>query len=76
MTPLSGKKVVLTGTLERYTRKEAEELIGAAGGEVVSSVSKKTDLVIAGENAGSKLEKARALDIAVMSETEFAKMLR
>lgn len=75
-SPFSGKKVVLTGTLERYTRKEAAERIEAAGGEVVSSVSKATNYVLAGEAAGSKLEKARALGIEVIDEARFEQMLQ
>ncbi len=70
-TLLSGKKVVLTGTLEKYTRKEASDIIEAMGGEVVSSVSKNTDYVLAGEAPGSKLDKARALGIAVIDESMF-----
>lgn len=75
VTPLSGKKVVLTGTLSRYSRKEATERIEAAGGEVVSSVSKATDFVIAGESAGSKLEKAIALGVEVIDEEQFEALL-
>ena len=74
-TLFSGKKVVLTGTLERHTRKQAAERIEAAGGEVISSVSKTTDYVLAGEAAGSKLDKARALGIEVIDETRFEEML-
>ena len=70
----SGKKVVLTGTLSAYTRKEASDIIESLGGEVVSSVSKNTDIVLAGESAGSKLDKARALGITVINETEFEQL--
>ena len=70
----SGKKVVLTGTLSSYTRKEASDIIESLGGEVVSSVSKNTDIVLAGENAGNKLDKARALGIMVINETQFEQM--
>jgi DNA ligase (NAD+) len=73
-TPLSDRKVVLTGTLEKYTRKEASDLIESMGGEVVSSVSKNTDYVLAGEAPGSKLDKARALGITVISEAQFEEM--
>ncbi|MFA5676486.1 MAG: NAD-dependent DNA ligase LigA [Christensenellales bacterium] len=75
LTPLSGKRVVLTGALSRYTRKEATERIEAAGGEVVSSVSKATDFVLAGENAGGKLDKAVALGVKIISEEQFESML-
>ncbi len=70
----SGKKVVLTGTLSAYTRKEASDIIESLGGEVVSSVSKNTDIVLAGESAGSKLDKARALGITVINETQFEQL--
>ncbi len=72
----SGKKVVLTGTLSAYTRKEASDVIESLGGEVVSSVSKNTDIVLAGESAGSKLDKARALGITVINETQFEQMAK
>jgi DNA ligase (NAD+) len=72
----TGKKVVLTGTLEKYTRKEAADIIEQMGGEVASSVSKATDYVLAGESAGSKLNKAQALGVAVISEAEFDEMIR
>jgi DNA ligase (NAD+) len=66
--PLAGKTFVLTGTLPDLTREQASERIVAAGGRVTSSVSKKTDYVVAGENAGSKLTKAESLDVAVLDE--------
>ncbi|HET6668917.1 MAG TPA: NAD-dependent DNA ligase LigA [Pyrinomonadaceae bacterium] len=69
------KQFVLTGTLASFTRDEAKALIEARGGRVMSSVSKKTDFVIAGEEAGSKLEKATALGVAVLDEPAFKKML-
>jgi DNA ligase (NAD+) len=72
----AGKLFVLTGKLERMTRDEAKELIEARGGRVMSSVSKKTHFVIAGEEAGSKLDKARALDVAVIDEPAFLRMLK
>jgi len=75
-SPFSGKKVVLTGTLQQYSRKQAGEIIARLGGEVVSSVSKKTDYVLAGEKAGSKLAKAQALGVAVIDETQFETMIR
>ena len=71
----SGKKVVLTGSLSRYTRSEAAALIEKNGGTVQSSVGKNTDLVIAGENAGGKLEKARKLSIKIISEEQFILLL-
>ena len=73
---LQGKSFVLTGTLNRYSRQEAKELIEANGGKVAGSVSKKTDFLLLGENPGSKLEKAIAFKIAVISEAEFEKMIR
>jgi DNA ligase (NAD+) len=73
--PFAGKTVVLTGTLSSMTRQEAEETIARLGGKVTGSVSKKTDLVIAGEKAGSKLEKAEKLGVAVMDEAGFLQIL-
>ncbi len=70
-----GKTFVLTGTLSQMKRNEAKQRIEAAGGKVSGSVSKKTDYVIAGEDAGSKLTKAQDLGIAVLSETEFLEKL-
>ncbi len=69
-SPFGGKTIVLTGTLERYTRPELTERLEALGAKVSGSVSKKTDLVIAGENAGSKLEKANELGIEVWDEAK------
>src|SRR5690606_26958559 len=71
----SGKVVVVTGTLTRYTRTEIKDLIERLGGRASESVSKKTDYVVAGENAGSKLTKAQQLGVPVLSEDEFAAML-
>ena len=71
----AGKTFVVTGTLEHFSRKEAEEAITALGGKASGSVSKKTSYVVAGEAAGSKLTKARSLGVAVLTETEFITML-
>ncbi len=73
--PFAGKTIVLTGTLASMSRQEAEEKIARLGGKVTGSVSKKTDLVIAGEKAGSKLEKAEKLGVAVMDEAGFLQVL-
>ena len=70
-----GKQFVLTGTLSSFTRDEARALIEARGGRVNSSVSKKTDYVVAGEAAGSKLDKAEALGVTVIDEDQFKAML-
>jgi DNA ligase (NAD+) len=69
-TALRGQIFVLTGTLPTLTRDQATELIESNGGRVTSSVSKKTDFVVAGADAGSKLEKARALGIEIIDEAE------
>ena len=73
--PLAGKIFVLTGTLSGMTRSEAEGRIRALGGTASSSVSKKTTFVVAGENAGSKLDKANALKVPVLTEQAFIDML-
>jgi DNA ligase (NAD+) len=73
--PFSGKTVVLTGTLTGMTRDEAKESIEKRGGKVSGSVSKKTDFLVAGEEAGSKLTKARELGVKVLTEAEFAALL-
>ena len=68
--PLTGATVVLTGSLPTLSRTDAAALVEAAGGRVTSSVSKKTTFVVAGEDAGSKLEKALELGIEVIEEAE------
>lgn len=70
----AGKTFVLTGTLPTYKREEAKEIIERFGGKVSGSVSKKTDFVLAGEEAGSKLDKANALGVAVIDEEKFKQM--
>ena len=72
--PLAGKTVVVTGTLERFSRKEAEELVKRLGGKTTASVSARTDLVVYGTGAGSKLAKAQALGIATADEREFIEL--
>lgn len=71
-----GKTFVLTGSLEEFTRKEAEELIEKYGGKTSGSVSKKTDYVLAGEEAGSKLKKAQELGVTIITEQEFKEMVK
>ena len=71
----AGKTFVLTGTLPTLTREEATAKIESLGGKVTGSVSKKTDFVLAGEEAGSKLDKAQELGMKILNEAEFAKML-
>jgi DNA ligase (NAD+) len=73
-TKLAGKTFVLTGTLAHFTRDEAKKMIEDAGGKVTGSVSKKTDYVVAGADAGSKLDKAKELGVAVIDEKEMEKL--
>ncbi|MGK7369552.1 MAG: NAD-dependent DNA ligase LigA [Candidatus Halalkalibacterium sp. M3_1C_030] len=73
---LEGKKFVLTGSLPTFTRKEATELIRKHGGDTTSSVSSKTDYLLAGESAGSKYDKAQQLGIPILNEDSFLKMIR
>ncbi len=68
---LAGKTIVVTGTLQNFSREQIEQVIRDAGGKASSSVSKNTDFVLAGENAGSKLDKANQLGVKIISEKEF-----
>ena len=70
-----GKRFVLTGSLQRYSREQAQDIIEKFGGKTSSSVSKKTDYLVAGEDAGSKLTKAQELGVTILSEADFLKML-
>ena len=72
---LDGMTVVVTGTLEHFTRQEIEQTIKQHGGKTASSVSKKTSFVLAGDNSGSKLDKARQLGVEVIDEAEFLKRI-
>ena len=74
-SPISGKTIVVTGTLEKLDRRQAEALIESLGGKTAGSVSKKTDYVLAGESAGSKLTKARELGVRVLNEQEFFELI-
>jgi DNA ligase (NAD+) len=73
---LSGKTFVLTGTLESLARDDAKAKIRQLGGDVSESVSKKTDFVIAGQEAGSKLQKAESLGVKILSEKEFLNLIK
>jgi DNA ligase (NAD+) len=73
--PLAGKTLVLTGRLIRFTREEAKERVQALGGKVAGSVSAKTDFLIAGDDPGSKLDKARDLEVPILSEEELVRLL-
>jgi DNA ligase (NAD+) len=75
-TRLAGKTFVLTGTLAHFTRDQAKQMIEDEGGRVASSVSKKTDYVIAGADAGSKLDQAKKLGVNVISEQEMEDLVR
>jgi DNA ligase (NAD+) len=74
-TDLTGKTLVVTGTLVKYQREEIEALIRQFGGKASGSVSKNTDYLIAGEKAGSKLDKAKSLGVQILTETEFDKLI-
>ena len=73
-SPIAGKTIVVTGTLPSYGRREIEALIASLGGKAAGSVSRKTDYVLAGEAAGSKLDKANALGVPVLTEAEFLRL--
>jgi DNA ligase (NAD+) len=75
-SPIAGKTFVLTGTLPTLTRDEAKDMIEALGGKVAGSVSKKTDYVVAGTEAGSKLDKAQTLGLAVLDEMQFRELIK
>ena len=72
---LAGKTFVVTGTLKNYGRDDVEAIIKSLGGKASGSVSGKTDFVLAGESAGSKLDKAKALGVKVLTEEEFEKLI-
>ena len=74
-SPFEGKTVVVTGTLQNFTRSSIKEKLEGLGAKVSGSVSKKTDYVLAGEEAGSKLKKAIDLGVTVISEVEFINMI-
>jgi DNA ligase (NAD+) len=73
--PLAGKQVVITGTLARFTRAQAEQAVRDHGGSVGSSVSKRTDLVVVGSDPGSKLDRAKRLQVKTLTEAEFADLI-
>lgn len=73
---ISGKSFVITGTLQKYPRKEAEMIIKHQGGRILSQVSKKTDYLVVGEDPGAKLDKARELHVQILDEAAFEKMIK
>ena len=73
--PLTGKTFVITGTLPSMTRDEAKDLIQRAGGKVTGSVSGKTDYLLAGEKAGSKLTKAQSLDVEILNQADLLNLI-
>ena len=76
IAPLSGTTVVITGSLESMSRSEAERVAAEAGAKVASTVTKKTDFVVVGENPGSKFDRARQVGVETIDEPEFLKRLR
>jgi DNA ligase (NAD+) len=74
--PFSGKIFVITGTLDKYSRNEVSSLIKERGGKVTGSVSKNTDFLVAGEDPGSKLDKAKSLGVTILNESDFEKRLK
>ena len=74
-TAFSGKTFVITGTLKNYSRSDAEQLIRRLGGYATSSVSKKTDFLVAGEEPGSKYDKAKELGVKILKDDEFKRMI-
>ena len=73
---LDGKNIVITGSLKDFSRNEAEELVRKSGGNPSSSVSKETDFLVAGEDPGSKLDRAKTLGVKIIDEEEFKKLVR
>ena len=73
---LAGKTIVVTGSFDNYSRKDMEELIVSNGGKATGRVSKKTDYLVAGEEAGSKLDKANSLGVKVLTIDEFMEMIK
>ncbi|HON83948.1 MAG TPA: NAD-dependent DNA ligase LigA, partial [Caldisericia bacterium] len=73
---LKGKKFIFTGSLETMSRKDAEELVKNSGGEVASTVSKNIDYVVVGKDPGSKLDKAKKLNLKIINEDEFIEMIK
>jgi len=73
--PLRREKIVFTGTLKNFSRGEAQDIVKNLGGETLETVTKTTTIVVAGENPGSKYEKAKALGIKIINEDEFKKLI-
>jgi DNA ligase (NAD+) len=75
-SPFFGRTIALTGSLKKYSRDEAKDIIREIGGKPASSVSAKTDFLLAGKNPGSKYEKAKELGVRIIDEKEFLKMIK